>query len=100
MNPQSKTYGKVVHRLEMPYTGDELHHFGWNACSSCSWDNQFYLDIAKQGSYLLQIDCDTQQGGLTLNEKLHVDFGQEPHGPVRVHEMRFPGGDSTSDIWV
>jgi hypothetical protein len=19
----------------MPQTGDELHHFGWNACSSC-----------------------------------------------------------------
>lgn len=19
----------------MPHVGDELHHFGWNACSSC-----------------------------------------------------------------
>ena len=26
---------QVVHRLEMPSIGDELHHFGWNACSSC-----------------------------------------------------------------
>ncbi|MEN6497977.1 MAG: selenium-binding family protein [Thermoguttaceae bacterium] len=65
-----------------------------------SWDNQFYPDIAKQGSYLLLIDCNTEQGGLSLNEKLYVDFGQEPHGPARAHEMRFPGGDSTSDIWV
>lgn len=65
-----------------------------------SWDNQFYPDIAKQGSYLLQIDCDTDKGGLTLNEKFWVDFGAEPHGPSRAHEMRFPGGDSTSDIWV
>jgi selenium-binding protein 1 len=65
-----------------------------------SWDNQFYPDIAQQGSYLLQIDCDTQRGGLTLNEKLHVDFAHEPHGPARAHEMRFPGGDCTSDIWV
>jgi selenium-binding protein 1 len=23
-----------VHRLDMPNVGDELHHFGWNACSS------------------------------------------------------------------
>jgi selenium-binding protein 1 len=30
----SDTYGQVVHRTEMPNVGDELHHFGWNACSS------------------------------------------------------------------
>ena len=65
-----------------------------------SWDNQFYPDIAKQGSYLLQVDCDTERGGLRLNEKLLVDFGKEPQGAVRAHEIRFPGGDCTSDIWV
>jgi methanethiol oxidase len=64
------------------------------------WDNQFYPDMAKQGSWLLQLDCDTDQGGLVLNERLHVDFGKEPNGPARAHEIRFPGGDSTSDIWV
>lgn len=64
------------------------------------WDNQFYPGIGKQGSYLLQVDCDTDQGGLKLNEKFHVDFGAEPAGPSRAHEIRFPGGDSTSDIWV
>jgi len=30
----SPTYRQVVNRLEMPNLGDELHHFGWNACSS------------------------------------------------------------------
>ena len=35
VNPKSKTYGQVVSKLEMPNAGDELHHFGWNACSSC-----------------------------------------------------------------
>lgn len=65
-----------------------------------SWDNQFYPDIATQGSHMLQIDCDTQQGGMKINERFLVDFGAEPAGPVRAHEMRFPGGDSTSDIWV
>lgn len=30
----SPSYGQVVGRTEMPNTGDELHHFGWNACSS------------------------------------------------------------------
>jgi selenium-binding protein 1 len=65
-----------------------------------SWDNQFYPKMAEQGSYLLQIDCDTDKGGLTLNEDFYVDFGQEPEGPARAHEIRFPGGDCTSDIWV
>jgi methanethiol oxidase len=31
---QSKQYGSVVGKIEMPNAGDELHHFGWNACSS------------------------------------------------------------------
>src|SRR5436305_7823513 len=31
--------GEIVGRLDMPNVGDELHHFGWNACSSalCPW---------------------------------------------------------------
>jgi len=34
VQPGSASYGKVVGRLDMPNVGDELHHFGWNACSS------------------------------------------------------------------
>lgn len=30
----SNTYGTIVSRLDLPNVGDELHHFGWNACSS------------------------------------------------------------------
>ena len=65
-----------------------------------SWDNQFYPKMAKEGSTMLAVDCDTERGGMKLNERLYVDFGKEPGGPARAHEMRFPGGDSTSDIWV
>jgi selenium-binding protein 1 len=32
--PDSPAYGQVVGRVEMPHVGDELHHFGWNACSA------------------------------------------------------------------
>jgi selenium-binding protein 1 len=35
----SADYGKIVNRVEMPNVGDELHHFGWNACSSCLCPN-------------------------------------------------------------
>ena len=34
LDPQSPTYSQVINTLELPYVGDELHHFGWNACSS------------------------------------------------------------------
>ena len=34
VDPNSSTYNEVVGRVDMPNTGDELHHFGWNACSS------------------------------------------------------------------
>jgi len=34
VDPSSSTYGRVVGKVEMPNAGDELHHFGWNACSS------------------------------------------------------------------
>jgi len=63
---------------------DGRHLYVTNSLYS-SWDNRFYPDIAEHGSYLLQIDCDNQQGGLSLNENLHVDFGQEPHGPASAH---------------
>ena len=34
VDPNSSTYTQVVGRVDMPNTGDEMHHFGWNACSS------------------------------------------------------------------
>ena len=39
VDPSSREYGRLVGRTEMPEAGDELHHFGWNACSShlCPW---------------------------------------------------------------
>jgi selenium-binding protein 1 len=35
VDPHSKAYGRLVGRTDMVAAGDELHHFGWNACSSC-----------------------------------------------------------------
>ena len=35
VDPTSPGYGAQIARVDMPGTGDELHHFGWNACSSC-----------------------------------------------------------------
>jgi selenium-binding protein 1 len=35
VDPKSRGYGRLVGQTDMPNAGDELHHFGWNACSSC-----------------------------------------------------------------
>jgi hypothetical protein len=34
VDASSDQYGQVVGWADLPTTGDELHHFGWNACSS------------------------------------------------------------------
>lgn len=55
------------------------------------WDKQFYPDLVKRGSYLLRVNIDTENGGLSLDESFFVDFGNEPDGPVLAHEVRYPG---------
>ena len=49
---------------------------------------------------MVQVDVDNKKGGLRVNEKFGVDFGGEPGGPVLAHEVRYPGGDCSSDIWI
>ncbi|CAN8013465.1 unnamed protein product, partial [Ixodes persulcatus] len=65
-----------------------------------AWDKQFYPELYQNGAMMLRIDVDNKMGGLTVDEHFLVDFGEEPEGPVLAHELRFPGGDSTSDIWT
>jgi selenium-binding protein 1 len=33
-DPSSPQYGTAIGGVDLPNTGDELHHFGWNACSA------------------------------------------------------------------
>ena len=35
LDAASPSFGSPIGRVDMPGVGDELHHFGWNACSSC-----------------------------------------------------------------
>ena len=45
-NPDSATYAQIVHRLPMPNVGDELHHYGWNRCSSaCHGPDRSHLIV-------------------------------------------------------
>jgi selenium-binding protein 1 len=68
----SATYGQLVSRVEMPNVGDELHHFGWNACSSalCPW--AAHPHVARR--YLLV-------PGLRSSRIHIIDVGENPHEP-------------------
>ena len=33
-DPESRSFGRLIGRTEFPQGDNELHHFGWNACSS------------------------------------------------------------------
>ena len=38
--------GRIVHEMPMPNVGDELHHFGWNRCSSaCHGPDRSHLIV-------------------------------------------------------
>ncbi|MGI9383071.1 MAG: selenium-binding protein SBP56-related protein, partial [Methyloligellaceae bacterium] len=65
-----------------------------------TWDNQFYPAMRTKGGCMLMVDCDTETGGMSINKDFFVDFSNEPNGPARCHETRYPGGDCTSDIWL
>jgi selenium-binding protein 1 len=68
----SPTYGQLVGRLDMPGIGDELHHFGWNACSSalCPWAPHPHVERR----YLLV-------PGLRSSQIHVVDVKDDPHAP-------------------
>src|SRR5690348_17430871 len=50
-DPESTSYGSVVGWTDLPNTGDELHHFGWNACSSALCPYAPHPDVERR--YLL-----------------------------------------------
>ena len=65
-----------------------------------SWDDQFYPDIAKQGSHMMMINCDSERGGMSIDENFLVEFSSIENNRYRAHEVRYPNGDCTSDIWL
>ena len=58
------------------------------------------MNVFSKGSVMLMVDIDTNNGGITLNQDFMIDFGVLKDGPYAAHEMRYPGGDCTSDIWI
>ncbi|WP_435348797.1 selenium-binding protein SBP56-related protein [Haloarchaeobius sp. HRN-SO-5] len=82
--------------LQLSLDGERLY---WTTSLYSTWDNQFFPEEAEKGSVMLKADVDPRRGTMTLDEDFLVDFGEMPEGPARAHEMRWPDGDCTSDVW-
>ncbi|KKK37888.1 selenium-binding protein [Mesobacillus campisalis] len=49
LDPDSPTYGSLIYKLALPGEGDdELHHFGWNACSSALCPSAFHPQLERR----------------------------------------------------
>lgn len=79
VDPGSARYGQVVGWADLPTRADELHHFGWNACSS-SLAHEGHHAEGLQRRYLLL-------PGLR-SSNLHVyDTRPDPTSPVLVETV-------------
>ncbi|RVW10404.1 selenium-binding protein [Prescottella agglutinans] len=74
VDPGSDTYGRVVGWTELPGRGNELHHFGWNACSSAfKHEGHDMSGLARR--YLIV-------PGLRSSNLFVLDTGPDPRQPT------------------
>jgi methanethiol oxidase len=118
VDPHSSAYGQVVGRVEMPHAGDELHHFGWNACSAalCPYAPHPHIErrylvvpgIRSSRIYILDTKPDPKQPHIVKviePEEVAARSGYtRPHtvhcGPdgIYVSALGSPGGDGPGGI--
>ncbi|MFC4245927.1 selenium-binding family protein [Natribaculum luteum] len=82
--------------IQLSLDGKRLY---WTTSLYSTWDDQFFPEEGERGSVMLKADVDPRRGTMTLDEEFLVDFGNLPDGPARAHEIRWPDGDCTSDVW-
>ncbi len=79
LDPGSPDYGTIVSTCEVPTYGDELHHSGWNACSSALCPYAPHPHVERR--YLLL-------PGLRSSNIFVFDTKPDPRKPQLVHTIR------------
>lgn len=120
VDTNSETYGQIVARVEMPNVGDELHHFGWNACSSalCPYAPHPHIErrylivpgIRSSRIYVIDTKPDPKNPSIVKvieSEKVHERTGySRPHtvhcGPegIYVSALGSPDGGGPGGVFV
>jgi selenium-binding protein 1 len=77
-DPGSGDYGRVVGWTDLPHAGDELHHFGWNACSSALCPTAPHPHVERR--YLIV-------PGLRSSRIYVLDTQPDPRNPQIVKEI-------------
>jgi methanethiol oxidase len=119
-DPESSSYGTLVGRTDFPQGGNELHHFGWNACSShlCPYAPHAHVErryLVVPGTHSSRIHVlDTQPDPrsprlvkvIEPKEVMRKTGYAAPHtvhcGPdgVYMNALGAPGGDGPGGIFV
>lgn len=119
-DPASSRYGSLVGKLELPNGGNELHHFGWNACSShlCAYAPNPHIErryLVLPGTNSSRIHIVDTQPDPRAPRLVKVIEGEEvmaktgyaaPHtvhcGPdgIYMNALGAPGGDGPGGIFV
>lgn len=79
-NPDSSSYGGVVGWSELPTAGNELHHFGWNACSSALCHEGHDQHSGLERRYLLV-------PGIRSSNTYVLDTKPDPRSPMLQHTI-------------
>jgi selenium-binding protein 1 len=77
-DPDSDTYASVVGWTDLPHVGDELHHFGWNACSSALCPSAPHPHVERR--YLIV-------PGLRSSRIYVLDTKDDPRNPQVIKEI-------------
>jgi selenium-binding protein 1 len=80
VDSSSQTYGTIVGFTELPHLGDEVHHFGWNACSAALDPRGSHCDSKTSRQYLIV-------PGLRSSRIYIIDISQDPRNPKIVKEI-------------
>jgi selenium-binding protein 1 len=84
-DPGSRTYGQLVGWTDLPTKGNELHHFGWNACSSALC-HQGHGDHGGHGGGTLERRY-LVVPGLRSSSTYILDTGPDPRSPRLIREI-------------
>ncbi|CAE8585051.1 unnamed protein product, partial [Polarella glacialis] len=90
VDPSSANYSQVIHRLQMPEPGDELHHMGWNACASCTGQpgrpvHGFLVAPGVLSGNIYFIDVHSEPSAPCLSKVLHAAELAEKVGVALPH---------------
>jgi selenium-binding protein 1 len=87
--------GRIVHETPMPNVGDELHHFGWNRCSSaCHGPDRSHLIVPGFRSsriHIVNVAVDPRRP--TIEKVIEPQELLEKTGYTRPHTVHCMRGD-------